>query len=214
MLPTDVRWNYLSPWQGASGGIGIYPAGFFVSDDHADVSLLSVSEPVLRGPRAIAWGLVAGGPAGRLRLYTPSRGLVAWPALPQPWTFSIAGRADSEAGIGVRVRMVLRFSDADGTERPPTTSEWVSVTPGGWTPLAVSGTAPPGAAWVDPEVHVEDASITADTVLYLDTPAMQVGPAAGWLPGRAVPVVSLVELSDLYAWHDLHDCEATWREVN
>jgi hypothetical protein len=212
LLPTGLRWNYLSAWQAASGGIGTYPAGFYLSDATEWWALASTPHPVLRGPRAIAWQLTPGTLAGRMRLHSPSGG-TGWPVVPGlAWTFTIAAQADPQAGIPVRVTVLLRWFDTDGAEVTTTQVE-ATVTPGAWSPLLVSGTPPSAAVTVHPEVIVADASVTAETALYLDTPALEIGPARGWLPGRGVPVVSMVELSDTYAWHDLHDCEATLREV-
>ncbi|MEV6526893.1 hypothetical protein AB0M43_33675 [Longispora sp. NPDC051575] len=206
MLPTDAAWNYLTPQQasgtdmlGNTDGFG-GPAVMASSTDYAAT-----------GFRSLAWSL-ATNPVGDDNLVVWVQhnlsGLPVVPGVPLTWSAQI------RAAAPVTVSMSIGWGDAQDHALPGAPSGTPVVAGPGWRTVTVTATPPAAAALAYLSLDVAPASVTAPTVLYVDALRADLGAArAGWLPGRGVPLVSLVELTQTYRWSDAIDCTATFLEV-
>lgn len=214
LLPADLRWNYLSPVQGAATSATTDTTGWSVTGGEQLASTGPDVGAVLRGPRSLRWSLPSPTTSGRLAVSPPS-GLPGWPAVPGlAWTWSCAARMGTTTGITVQAAAVLRWLDSSGADVSASSGPTVAVSPGIWAAPAVSAIRPATARYLLPEVRVEPATVTAATNVYLDTPQLFTGAAiTEWVPGRGLPTVAFAELADRYPWADSHDCDATFLEV-
>ncbi|GIG63647.1 hypothetical protein Lfu02_80190 [Longispora fulva] len=206
LLPTAAGWNYLTPQQASATDVLATTDGF-----GGPAVMASSTAYAATGRRSLAWSLPANPTADHVLALTVQHnlpGLPVIPGVPLTWT------AQVRAAAPITVTLIAEFGDADDHTLPGTaTSTPVTAGPG-WQTLTLTATPPTGAALTYPGVNVAPGSVTAPTVLYVDALRVDLGPTApGWLPGRGVPLVSLVELTCSYPWADELSAAATFLEV-
>ncbi|MEV4414019.1 hypothetical protein [Catellatospora sp. NPDC049609] len=207
LLPSAARWNYLTTGQAAATSATANTSGWTVT---ASESVASVSAPVLRGPRCLAWTVPAAPTSGLLAPVAPG-GAPGWSTPPAvAWYFAAAVRASTGAP---EVTARLRWLDAAGTQLSISIGPPLTISASGWLTAAVAATAPAGAVYVVPRLYLTAATIPAPTTVYVDTPRLGIGTSGSWTPGRGLPLVTLTDLTDTYPWADVHDAKAVFTEV-
>jgi hypothetical protein len=204
--------NYLSPNQ-ASGCTTLRDTTDFALAAIDDSESLSVATtPTDVGDRSLSWMLPANPTYGILRFTAPSptkRTYLAtppglqWPAWVRVWANNpVTGRLR----LSWRSSTGAQLSTSDGPDTVLPASPWGA--------LPVIGTAPPNAWYVEPQLVLDNASVTSPTIVSLGSGRLMLGgfdPA--WAPGEGMPLVSVTSLSETVPLFDRRSPTITLQEV-
>lgn len=162
-------------------------------------TLSSVTTPVARGPRALAWGLPASVTTGIIVVASPSTALTQYPVVVgQAYTAQAQVRGGGTDAI-VDTTLALVWLDSTGATLSTTTGSVTTTSSGAFAGVTVSGTAPTNAVYVRLEVHVAAASVSATSIVYVDKPILAMAASLSiWALGTGVPLVSIAALTDAY----------------
>lgn len=196
LIPCDVPgWNFLDPLVASATSQTGDTAGW--STDPGD-TLLSVSTPVLRGPRSLSWQALAD--AGNDRwLWTSGPRSSAPIGGTGTWTFTYNARTQS--GTATAFAQLWGSTALDGPD--------TALNSAGWTQVSVTYAPPAG----DMEIFIGLRPGPTVTV-FIDTPRLTFTPGpVPWTPGRGVPLVTISDVQTTARWVDSYDMTLTLREV-
>jgi hypothetical protein len=185
--------NFLTPNQASAGAKVRSADGFAVGGGE---TLGVVSSPVDVGDRAVAWTVPASPTSGVLRLVAPTPTVRSYLATPAGVVWCCWARL--RATNAVTARMVLSWRDATGTQVSTSQpSTWTALSTSTWGRFPAIGTAPPGAVYLEPQITVNPASVSAPTTVYVGSARLLVGGDDDlWLPGEGLPLVAVTSLSE------------------
>jgi hypothetical protein len=190
------RRNHLTANQSAASSVTNDTTGFTPSSGE---SLASVTTPVRRGPRALAWTIPSSATAGILT-FTPSPGLAAWPtpAL-ATWTVSAwlhGGGTDPIVTAGSDIVWL----DTAGATLSTSTGSTIATSSGAYAQITQTATAPANAVSFQLRLRVTPASVGAGgSVVYLDQPQLDLyNGVRNWVLGTGIPLVSSTDADTTY----------------
>lgn len=190
------RRNHLTANQSAATSVSNDTTGFTPS---ASETVASVTSPVLRGPRALAWTIPSSSTAGILTL-TPPNGLTRWPtpAL-ATWTASAWLRGGGTDPV-VTAGWAFVWRDATDAILSTTTGSTISTASGAYAQVSQTPTAPAGAVGFDLQLRVTPASVGAGgSIVYVDQPQLDLyNSVRNWVVGTGIPLVSAVIAETTY----------------
>lgn len=189
------RRNHLTTAQSSATSSTNNTTGFSPS---ASETLASVTAPVRRGPRALAWTIPSSSTAGILTL-TPPNGLTAWPTPALAvWTFTAWLRGDGTDPI-VTAGSDIVWLDSAGATLSTSTGATIATSSGAYAQISQTATAPANAVNFQLRIRVTPASIATSTIVYLDQPQLDLyNGVRAWVLGTGVPLVSVTEAGTSY----------------
>lgn len=157
-------------------------------------SLASSNTIAQRGTNSLAWTLspVVTGSGGGVLCMSTSYCASGW-ATPENQAWSMTGYV-SGGGADPIVEITPQFVWLDISGQPISTTSGtpVSSASGSWTTLSVSGTAPTGVAYVHPRLVITPGSVSASTIIYVDTLILDMrNVARTWVVGEGQPRVAI-----------------------
>lgn len=162
-------------------------------------TVASVTTPVRRGPRALAWTIPSSSTAGILT-FTPPPGLTMWPtpAL-ATWTFNAWIRGGGTDPI-VTIGSDFVWKDTAGATVSTSTGSTIASASGAYAQVTQIPTAPANAVGFDLRLRVTPASVGAGgSIVYVDQPMLDLNSAVRtWVFGTGVPLVSVTAKETRY----------------
>jgi hypothetical protein len=180
------RRNHLTAAQSSATSVTNDTTGFTPS---ASETLASVTTPVRRGPRALAWTIPSSA-AGILTL-TPPAGMTAWPTPALAvWTFSAWLRGGGTDPI-VTAGSDIVWLDSAGAALSTSTGGTIATASGAYAQISQTATAPANAVSFSLRLRVTPASIATSTIVYVDQPQLDLyNGVRAWVLGTGIPLVS------------------------
>lgn len=182
------RRNHLTTAQSSATSSTNGTTGFTPSPSE---SLASVTTPVRRGPRALAWTIPSSSTAGILTL-TPPTGMTAWPtpAL-SVWTVSAWLRGGGTDPI-VTAGSDIVWLDTAGATLSTSTGSTIATASAAYAQITQTATAPANAVSFNLRLRVTPASVGAGgSIVYVDQPQLDLyNGVRAWALGTGIPLVS------------------------
>lgn len=195
------RPNLLLPNQASSGGTFNDARHWATSSGLANEGTLSASATFVnraRGQRSIRWLFGSTPPTVPVLKFTSTyRGWFGVPVVPGlPYAFSEWVRSDGTIDSDISGGLRLRWLDAAGVQLSETSGGNLSLTPT-WQRLTLTGTAPAGAAYVEPRLVAVGSTITVGSSLYVDSPLLEQDSVVNdWAPGTGLRPVQILGMPD------------------
>lgn len=209
------RRNLLTANQSAATSVYNTTDGFTVLT--GTETLTSVTTPVERGPRALAWSLPATVTGGVLTAGSPNP---TWPGIPvvvgRSYRYQVRVRGGGTDPI-VDLVAALRWLDAAGANLSLDSGSTATTSSGAWATASVTATCPAGGVYVLPRVVVNAATVTATATIYVDKPQLSMpttaDPGTSWALGTGVPAVSCTSSGTGYRKPVKRSADLTLAEV-
>ncbi len=205
------RRNLLTANQSSATSTWNTATGFTPS---ASETVASVTTPVRRGPRALAWTIPSSSTAGILTI-TPPPGHTYWPtpAL-STWTFSAWIRGGGTDPI-VTIGSDIVWKDAAGATVSTSTGSTISSASGAYAQITQTQAAPASAVGFDLRLRVTPASVGAGgSIVYVDQPMLDMyNGVRNWVFGTGVPLVSVTAKGAAYRKPVKNSASLTLAEV-
>lgn len=151
-------------------------------------------------PRSIRWLFaVAAATVPVARFTPPYRSWFGFPVVPAlPYSLAMWLRADGVVDSNITFGLRLKWMDAAGVEIPPESSNGNNSVTTTWVRQTVTGTAPAGAAYVEPRMVITGSSVTTGGSLYIDEPMLEQDSVVNnWAPATGIRPVEIMSLPDV-----------------
>lgn len=148
-------------------------------------------------PRSLRWLFsVAAATTPELALSYPYRSWFGFPVVAGlPYAFSAWLRPDGTVDTSITAGLKMRWVDAAGVQISDLDGGQTAIT--AWTQKTCLGTAPAGAAYVQPRVVATGSSITTGGSLYVDEPMLEQDTVVNdWASGTGLRPVEILSLTD------------------
>lgn len=190
------RRNHLTTAQSSATSSTNTTTGFTPSSGE---TLASVTTPVRRGPRALAWTIPSSSTVGILT-FTPPTGMTAWPtpAL-ATWTVSAWLRGGGTDPI-VTAGSDIVWLDTAGATLSTSTGSTIATSSGAYAQITQTATAPANAVSFQLRLRITPATVGAGgTIVYVDQPQLDLyNGVRAWVLGTGIPLVSVVDADTSY----------------
>jgi hypothetical protein len=195
----------------ASGGSKFRSADGFVCDASETLGVSPTYVDV--GDRSMGWGLPYPATSGVLRLAAPSpRTYLAVPADTE-WFSWLKLRATVACTASMRLSWRTNSGTLLSTSTGPDATLTLTSAPS-WGRWPVHAWAPPGAVYVEPQLVVDIASVTAPTTIYVGSGRLGIGEDdETWYPGEGLPQVSVTDFQEQVPYFLRRTAQLTLVEV-
>ncbi len=204
--------NYLSPNQASACTTLRDTTDFALAAIDGSEILSVATTPTDVGDRSLSWSLPAAPTYGVLRLTAPSPTKRAYLATPGGLQWAAWVRVWATNPVTGRLRLSWRSSTGAQLSTSDGPDTVLPASP--WGALPVIGTAPPNAWFVEPQLVLDNASVTSPTIVSLGSARLMLGdfdPA--WAPGEGMPLVSITGLTESVPLFDRRSPTITLQEV-